>query len=231
MNAPAGLKKFMTKADKKFQLVPPHRHRTKHAEKAIGTFKENLIASICSYDPSSPMHLWDRNIPQATLTLNLLRPSRINPRLSSEAQLNGPFNFNATPLSPPGTKVLIYDTPEQRRSWAPHGVDGGYVGLACEHYWCYRVYVPTTRAKRVAKTVQFFPKNCPVPKLSSADNAARAAQELTEALLNPAPAAPFAMFGDETMMAIRHLATIFAEAPPSTSKYVPPPVLSTVYPP
>ena len=115
---PAGLKTFMTKADENFQLVPPHGHRANHAEKSIGTFKEHLITSICSYDPSSPMHLWDRNIPQATITLNLLRPSRINPRLSSEAQLNGPFNFNATPLSTPGTKVLIYDTPKQRRSWA-----------------------------------------------------------------------------------------------------------------
>ena len=74
---PSGLKEFMTKADENFQLVPPHRHHTNHAEKAIGTFKEHLIASICSYDPSFPMHLWDRNIPQVTLTLNLLRPSRI----------------------------------------------------------------------------------------------------------------------------------------------------------
>ena len=110
---PTGLKKFMTKANENFQLVPLQRHRTNHAKKAIGTFKEPLIASICSYDPRFPMHLWDRNIPQATLTLNLLRQSRINPRLSAEAQLNGPFNFNATPLAPPWTKVLIYDTPNQ----------------------------------------------------------------------------------------------------------------------
>ena len=101
----------MTKADEKFQLVPPHRHRTNHAEKAIGTFKEHLMASICSYDPSLPMHLWYHNIPQATITLNLIRSSRINPCVSAEAQLNGPFDFNATPLAPPGTKILIYETP------------------------------------------------------------------------------------------------------------------------
>ena len=172
---PAGLKKFMAKADENFQLVPPHSHRTNHSEKAISTFKEHLIASICSYKPSFPMHLWDRNIPQSTLTLNLLHPSRINPHLSAEAQLNGTFNFNATPLAPSGTKVLIHETPDQQRSWAPYGVDGWYIGPACKHYWCYRVYVPITRDERVAKTVQLFPNNCPVPKLSSADNAARAA--------------------------------------------------------
>ena len=85
-------------------------------------------------------------------------------------------------------------------------------------------------AKRVAKTVQLFQKSCPVPKLSSSDNTARAAQDLTEALLKPAPATPFATFGDETMTATHHLATIFAEASLSTSTYVSPPVSSTVYP-
>ena len=173
------------------------------------------------------MHLWDRKIPQATLTLNLLLPSRINPRLSAKAQLNGPFNFNATPLAPPGTKVLIHETPDQQRSWAPHGVYDWYIGPELEHYRCYQVYVPTMRAECVAKTVQFFPNNCPVPKLSSADNAAGAARELTEALLNPTPAAPFATFGDKTMTAIRHLATIFAESSSSVSTPVP----STVSPP
>ena len=184
----------MTKADENFQLSPLHRHRTNHSDKAIGTFKEKLIASICSYDPSFPMHLWDRNIPQATLTLNLLCPSRINPCLSAKAQLNGHFNFNATPLSPPGTKVRIYETLDQRQSWAPHVVDGWYIGPAYKHYRCYQVYVPTMSSERIAKMLQFFPNKYPVPKLSSAHNTAQVSQELTKALLNPAPATPFATF-------------------------------------
>ena len=122
----------MTKADENFQFVPLHCHGNNHVEKAIGTFKEHLIATICSYDPSFPMHLWDYNIPQATLTLNILRPSCINPHLLAEAQLDWPFNFNATPLAPPGTKVLIHEIPDQRRSWAPHCVDVWYIGPARE---------------------------------------------------------------------------------------------------
>ena len=133
----------------------------------------------------------------------------------------GPSISTPPPLALPGTKVLIHETPGQRRSWAPYGVDGWYIGPAREHYRCYRVYVPTTHAERVAKTVQFFPNNCPVLKISSANNAARAARELTKALPNPAPAAPFATFGDKTMTAIRHLATIFAEASPSVSPQIP----------
>jgi hypothetical protein len=96
---PAALKAFMLKAGTKYQLAPPNMHRTNAAEKAIDTWKCHFIAGLSSVDPDFPMHLWCRLIPQATTTLNLLRALRINPRLSAEAQLNGAFNFNRTPLA------------------------------------------------------------------------------------------------------------------------------------
>ena len=106
---PDGLKDYMRRKGITFQLVPPHLH----------TFKDYLIAGIASCDPDFPLYLWDRLLDQATLTLNLLRPSRINPRLSAEAQLNGSFAFNRTPLAPPGTKPLIYESSSYRRTCAP----------------------------------------------------------------------------------------------------------------
>ena len=48
-----------------------------------------------------------------------------------------------------------------------------------------------------------------MPKLSSADAATIAATELTHALQNPAPAAPFLKLGDEQLDAIKQLAKIF----------------------
>jgi hypothetical protein len=60
------------------------------------------------------LHLWCRLIRQATTTLNLLRQSHINPRLSAEAQLNGAFDYNKTPLAPFGTKVIVNENPEKR---------------------------------------------------------------------------------------------------------------------
>jgi hypothetical protein len=56
-----------------FQLVPPYSHRRNSAERAIRSFKDHLIAGICSTDKSFPMHLWDRLLPQAVITLNMLR--------------------------------------------------------------------------------------------------------------------------------------------------------------
>ena len=156
-----------------YQLVPPHDHRTNPAEKGIDTFKSHFIAGLSSLDPTFPLHLWCRLLPQAILTLNLLRPSRINPHLSAYALLNGTHDFNATPLAPPGTKVLVHETRDQRRTWAPKGTDGWYLGPAPEHYRCYRVYIPATRAERTAKTVEFFPHDCAVPVSTPADELSR----------------------------------------------------------
>ena len=107
-----------------FQLAPPNQHRRNAAERAIQTFKNHFLAGIASTNPKFPISEWDRLLEQATITLNLLRNSRINPRLSAYAFLNGNFDFNKTPLAPPGTQVVVHEKPEQRASWDPHGVDG-----------------------------------------------------------------------------------------------------------
>ena len=91
-------------------LVPPHMHRVNAAEKAIDSFKNHFIAGLSMLDPSFPIHLWCRLLPLATTTLNLLRPSRVNPKLSAEEYLNGVFDYNKTPIIPPGYRVLIYET-------------------------------------------------------------------------------------------------------------------------
>ena len=113
---PGSLKTFLCDSSVKFQLVLPYLHRTNTAERTIQTYKDCLIACQSSCDPKSSLHLWDHLITHATLTLNLLSSSRLNPRLSVEAQLNGAFDFNYTPLAPPVTLVVVHKTPYNRRT-------------------------------------------------------------------------------------------------------------------
>jgi hypothetical protein len=204
----SALKTFMRNADVTFQLVPPYDHRQNAAERAIGIWKDHFVAGLTSLDPTFPIHLWCRLIDQCTQTLNLMRASRINPRLSAEAQLNGAFDYNKTPLAPPGTKVLIHETPNRRCTWAVHGVNGWYLGGAPEHYRCYRVYATKTRAERITRTVEFFPHYGAMPQLSSADAAIRAAIDLCWALRHPSPASSLAALGDTQMAAIKQLSDI-----------------------
>jgi hypothetical protein len=195
-----------------FQLAPPDDHQRNPAERAIQTFKNHFIAMLCSTDKNFPMHLWCRLLPQAQITLHLLRMSRLNPRLSAEVHLNGEFDFNRTPMAPPGTRVIVHETPAKRGTWAPHGVDGWSLGTALDHYQCYRCYITKTAGERISLTVEFFPTHCKMPATSSADAARLAAQELVTALTNPTPATPFPTLHHEHITAFRHLATIFQKA-------------------
>jgi hypothetical protein len=70
--ASTALKNFFTTNDVEYQLFPPHCHRHNAAERAIQTFKEHFMALLSSVDPNFPLHVWDRILPQAEITLNLL---------------------------------------------------------------------------------------------------------------------------------------------------------------
>ena len=142
---PEALQRFFRTNIIDFQLCPPNNHHTNQAEKTINTWKCHFLAGLSGVNPNFPLHLWCRLLPQATQTLNLLRRSWIKPRLSVEAQLNGAFDYKPTPMSPPGKKVLIQETPQQRRKWEFHGKEGWYIGTAPLHYRFYRIFIPETR--------------------------------------------------------------------------------------
>ena len=155
--ASTDLKSAMTKHKIVFQLVPPDMHRRNAAEKAIRAWKNHFIAGLSSLDPAFPITEWDRLIFQAFVTLNLLRNARANTKLSSYAYLFGVFDFNKTPMAPPGTKVLVHSKPSKRASWDTHGIEGWYVGPSMQHYRCVKCYMPETLALRDSDTVAFSP--------------------------------------------------------------------------
>jgi hypothetical protein len=80
------------------------------------------------------MYLCDRLLPQAILTQNMLRTSRINQKMSSAMHLDGQYKYNRAPMPPPGNISIAHETPNHRRTWAPRGQDRWYIGPALEHY-------------------------------------------------------------------------------------------------
>ena len=111
--------------------------------------------------------------------------------MSAHTHLYVIFDYNRTPLVPPGLKAIIHDKPEKRGSWAPHGQEGWYIGPAMNRYRCYTIYNPKTRMERVGDTVDFFPHKTKIPFLTMSERAVIAANELTQVLQNPKPPAPF----------------------------------------
>jgi hypothetical protein len=70
-----------------YQIAAPGDHRLNFAERAIQTFKNHLVSTLHGCNPTFPANQWDRLIPQAVITLNMVHPSRINPKLSAYTQL------------------------------------------------------------------------------------------------------------------------------------------------
>ncbi len=173
------IKKFLTKKECDLQVVEPHNHRVNAAECAIQTFKDAFIAALATTDCNFPLQLWDCLAPQVQDTLNLLRASRINPNISAYEALNGPYNWDRYPLAPPGCKVVIYEAPVVRGSWASRGTDAWFLGPSADHYRCNLYYIPEMRAYRISGSAKLFPQHCQVPSLSNNAHLKALTKEMT----------------------------------------------------
>jgi hypothetical protein len=207
------LKNAMIKHNLTYQLAPPHIHRRNAAERAIRTFKNHLLAGLASADPDFPVAHWDRLLHQCVLTLNLLRNSRVNPKLSAYAYLHGNFDFNRTPLAPPGTKVVVHLKSGNRGSWEYHGEEGWYVGPSMEHYRCVKCFLPQTNRVRDADTVKFFPHKIPFPSTTTTDYLHQAANDILAILKDPPKSSfPSLESGCITNNALTKIATLLHRA-------------------
>jgi hypothetical protein len=205
----AALKNFFTANDVENQLVLPHCHLRNAAERAMRTFKENFVAGLSSVDPTFTLNLWDRLLPQAEITLNLLRTSRLHPQLSAAAHFHCLVDYNKTAFALSGCKIIAHEKTGKRRTWAPYWKHGYSLGPAMHHYRCQNVYISSTASERIVDTLEFFPHNYLMPQLSSDDILIMSAKDMTDALQNPHLAVPFAHVSDDTIKALANLASIF----------------------
>ena len=120
----------------------------------------------------------------------------------------GTHDFNAQPFAPMGCAVQIFETPQARRSWDPHSVDGWYLGPATEHYRNHIVWVNDTKAERVSDNVWFKHKYITNPSLTAADYIINAAKDLAQTLKSNKPA----QIVQENNQALEKLAKIFNDA-------------------
>ena len=132
------LEQFMKNAKTTFHYVPPGNHRTLHAERDIRTFKGHFKGTRAGVAADFPANLWDELLPHIDMTLNILRPCGVLPNMSAWDYLCGEWDYKKHPIGPAGAKVLVYENPEKRTSFADNGVEGFYLGLAPDHYRCHR---------------------------------------------------------------------------------------------
>ena len=151
------------------------------------TAKYYFIAPLATVSPDCPLQLWCTFLPQVELTLNLLRTSHQNVSISAWEDLNGPFDYNRTPVRLIGAPAVVYKDPSKRGTWALHGTDAYYVGPAMEHYRHKKIWVPTTQRFSSTGSQSIYPAHCNVPTISEANQTRIAAGELLKAIRQAMP--------------------------------------------
>ena len=163
--------------------------------------------------------------PTMRKTLNMMRPTHINPKISANTYLQGIHDFNRVPFPHPRILTVIHESPDSRETYAPHGLKGCYVGGSPEHYRCFDIWCPDTRQVCHGETVSLPPHEHVLPGLFSHENITRSIRELIAALQHPHPASPTAQYGIEQTQALIQLSRIMQLALP-----VPKPATPTIPP-
>ena len=188
-----------------YELVPPGQHRRNHAERAIQTFKSHFISILAGVDDKFPLSLWCQLLAQTELTLNLLRQSRITPKVSAFAHVHGQHDFMKKPFAPIGCTIHTHVKADDRRTWDTRSEPGFNLGTSMEHHRCFKVYVTRTRATRISDTVIFQHQYITRPTISPESHVVAAAQQLATALKGNIPA------GNHTAEALKKVSQLFTK--------------------
>ena len=147
----------MTANDVEYQLTLKLKHSRSSSEKAIQAWKYHFLSGMESTHSDFPLSQWCKLVEQGNINLNLLCPPRLNPKLSAYAQVFGAFYYHRTIFPPPIMKLLTQVFPIYRRLFDPNAIKGFSVGVAMEHYRCFKIFIPSTGGVLIADTVRWFP--------------------------------------------------------------------------
>ena len=196
-------------------------HQHNIAERIIHTFKAHFLSMLTGIDSRFPVTRCDLLPHQAEITINLLCTSQINPAKSAWELMCGPFNYDATPLGPPGCCIIIHAKGTTHQTWDFKGLEGFYIGLAMNHYHCYILLGNSTQEIVVSNTVIFRHHTINLPVLTAEDRIIHCLRALTKAIrANRSPTRT-----DKQLLAIESLQAIFSnlQNPPEIQQITTPP--------
>jgi hypothetical protein len=193
------VKQFIQGQQTRLQYTPLDMYCTNLVERAIGTWKNHFLASIAGLLKSFPIANWCRLTKQCDATLNMLYPCCQNTLLSAHETLEGSFSFDATPMAPLGTEVLVHMKPNRRSTWGYHASKAWYLSHSPNHYRCIRVLMANTGGERTTNTFRFNHHSIPVPKITATDRTLDATARLTAAIKGVQEALPDELAGIQAL--------------------------------
>ena len=124
------IKAFILKKKFKIHLVEPHNHRVNATKAAVKAAKCHVVSGLATVDILFPLRLWCKFIPQMEMTMNMLRTSRPDSKISAYKDMEGAFDWNRTPLAPLGSKATVIVEASEQSSWDNHAHNAFYDGPA-----------------------------------------------------------------------------------------------------
>ncbi len=188
-----------------YKLVPLGNHQRNQAEHMIQTFKAHFISILADIDNKFPLSLWCHLLIPTELTLNLLRQSKVAPKISAYAHVHGPHNYMKKPFAPLGCAIQAHIKPEDCRTWDTQSDAGFSIGTSMEHHRCFRVYITRTRATRISDTIFFKHQYIMNPTISPESHVVVAVQQLTITLQGNIPD------GNKTAEALQKVSKLFTK--------------------
>ena len=92
------------------------------------------------------------------------------------------FDYNRTPIAPPGCEIIAFQPPAVRQSWGFHGYKAWYTRPALQHYRCVHAITAATGRESTVETLQFLPHSFRNPTLTPTQLVTVAARDLTNAI-------------------------------------------------
>ena len=209
---------FITDQQTKIQYTPADMHRTNLAEKAIRTWKNHFTSTRANTPPSFPMANWCKMLEQCDITLNMMRPCTTNPLLSAFEAMEGTYSFDATPMAPMGTEMLMHLKPIRRGTWDYHAVKCWYYAPALKHFRVVKGVLPSG-ATRLTDTWKFKHHALPTPSISATDRIVRATQQLATVIEGANPSAPDELTAIENLRAL--ISNSYVPSPTSAPAILP----------
>ncbi|KAL7531195.1 hypothetical protein ACHAXR_003897, partial [Thalassiosira sp. AJA248-18] len=192
---------FITEQQAKVQYTPADMHRTNLAERAVRTWKNHFAATRAGTPSSFKMSNWCKMLEQCDITLNMMRPCTLNPLLSAFEAMEGMYSFDATPMAPIGTEMLMHLKPIRRHTWDYHAVKAWYFAPALKHYRVVKG-VLESGAVRLTDTWKFKHHALTIPTVSAADRIAKATQHLASTIQGANNAPPDELAAIEQLRAL-----------------------------
>ena len=90
----------------------------------------------------------------------------------------GEFHFDATPIAPPGSEMLMHEKPNRRRTFGFNAKKAWYIAPCFQHYRTFKGIMASTGAEIISDTVRLKHHAIANPQLTPANRILETAKKL-----------------------------------------------------